>query len=216
MKKIGVLGSGIVGKTLASGFLKHGHEVMLGSRDISKISDWKEKAGNNAIVGTFDETAKFGEIIVVATKGHAAQNAIRLAGIDNFTNKTVIDCTNPIDETSAPVNGVIKFYTNSGESSMERLIEIAPRANFVKAFSCVGAGLMVNPDFVGTLPTMFICGNSDDAKEEVKNILTQFGWEAEDLGKSNAAGTIENLCILWCIPGMLRNDWVHAFKMLKK
>ena len=99
---------------------------------------------------------------------------------------------------------------------MERLQKKAPEAYFVKAFSCVGNGVMVDPDFGDTKPTMFICGNHSAAKEKVVEILTQFGWETEDMGGAEAARAIEPLCMLWCIPGFKQNQWTHAFKLLKK
>jgi 8-hydroxy-5-deazaflavin:NADPH oxidoreductase len=213
MKKIGVIGSGAVGQVLAGGFLKHGYEVMLGSRDVTKLSDWKSK-NTKGQTGTLQDTAKFGEIIVFCTKGTAAEDVLKNAGIDNFSGKTVIDVTNPIDN-KPPENGVIKYFTSKDESLMERLQKLAPKANFVKAFNSVGNAFMVNPDFHGVKPTMFICGNNENASKEVADIVEKFGFEAEDLGKANSAGVIEQLCILWCIPGMLRNQWTHAFKLLK-
>jgi predicted dinucleotide-binding enzyme len=98
---------------------------------------------------------------------------------------------------------------------MERLQRAFPEAHFVKAFNSVGNGQMVNPQFAGGPPTMFICGNSAAAKAEVEKILTQFGWETEDMGAVEAARAIEPLCMLWCIPGFLKNDWAHAFKILR-
>ncbi len=213
--KVGILGSGIVGETLAGGFLKHGCEVMRGSRDPKKLSAWKGGAGPKAAVGSFAETARFGELLVLAVKGSAAEAALKLSGIESLAGKTIIDATNPIADTP-PVNGVISFFTSGSESLMERLQKTAPAAHFVKAFSSVGAAAMVDPDFSGLKPTMFICGNDAGAKGEVGAILVQFGWEVEDVGAVEAARAIEPLCILWCIPGFLRNDWVHAFKVLRK
>jgi len=109
---------------------------------------------------------------------------------------------------------VLKFFTNLDESLMERLQNAFPEAHFVKAFSSVGNACMVNPQFQGGKPTMFICGNSEAAKATVRGVLDQFGWETADMGKAEAARAIEPLCMLWCIPGFLRNDWVHAFKLL--
>jgi 8-hydroxy-5-deazaflavin:NADPH oxidoreductase len=214
-KKIGVIGSGSVGVSLANGFLKHGHQVMIGTNTASKREDLKTKTGGNAGVGTFEETARFGEIIVLATKGSAADAAIQSAGIAHLSGKTIIDTTNPIAD-APPVNGVLQFFTTLNDSLMERLQKLAPQARFVKAFSCVGNSHMVNPDFGGQKPTMFICGNSDEAKGEVKMILDQFGFDVEDAGKVEAARAIEPLCILWCIPGFLQNRWTHAFKLLRK
>jgi predicted dinucleotide-binding enzyme len=136
-----------------------------------------------------------------------------LAGERNLARKVVIDATNPIAE-APPVNGVLKFFTDLNESLMERLQRAFPQAHLVKAFSCVGNACMVNPQFRGGKPTMFICGNDEAAKKVVGEVLDQFGWEAADMGKAEAARAIEPLCMLWCIPGFLRNDWVHAFKLL--
>jgi predicted dinucleotide-binding enzyme len=212
MKKVGVIGSGQVGQTLADGFLKHGYEVMRGSRDVAKLADWKNGAGAKAHTGTFAETAKFADIVVLAVKGGAAEEAVGLCG-DGLAGKPVLDTTNPISE-GAPQGGVLSFFTTYNDSLMERLQRKAPAAKFVKAFSSVGAVLMVNPK-LPSKPSMFICGNDAGAKEQTKAILDQFGWETEDMGGAAAARAIEPLCILWCIPGLQRNDWMHAFKVLR-
>jgi len=214
MKKIGVLGSGAVGETLADGFLKHGYEVMRGSREPGKLDEWKKKSGKGQ-TGTFADAAKFGELVVLAVKGSAAESALEQAGAANLSGKTVLDSTNPISDEK-PENGVIRYFTNANESLMERLQKKFPDAKLVKCFNSVGNAFMVNPDFGGTKPTMFICGNDGAAKEQTKAILDQFGWETEDMGKVEAARPIESLCILWCIPGFLSNHWTHAFKLLKK
>jgi len=213
--KIGVLGSGTVGQVLADGFLKHGYSVMRGSRDPGKLVDWSKTAGPKASTGSFDATAAFGEIVVLAVKGTAAASVVQLAGPRNLAGKTVIDATNPIAD-SPPVNGVLRFFTTLDDSLMERLQKLAPEARFVKAFSCVGHLSMVNPSFGGGKPTMFMCGNDAAAKTQVKEILDRFGWEIEDLGAAEAARAIEPLCILWCIPGFLENRWTHALKLLKR
>lgn len=210
--KIGILGSGTVATTLAGGFLKHGHEVMLGTRTPSKLADWC-KQNPKARVGSFAEAAKFGELLVLAVKGTAAAEALRAAGTGNFAGKPVIDAANPIAD-APPVNGVLKFFTNLDVSLMEQLQREFKQARFVKAFNSVGTALMVNPQLKGGKPTMFICGNDDAAKNTVRGILDQFGWVTADMGKAEAARAIEPLCILWCIPGFLHNDWAHAFKLL--
>ncbi len=213
--KIGILGSGVVGQTLGSGFIKHGHQVKIGTGNPSKLKDWLGISGSNASAGTFAEASIFGDIIVLAVKGTAALTVLEKAGNKNLADKTIIDATNPILE-SAPVNGVLQFFTNQNFSLMEQLQSKFPESNFVKSFSCVGSALMVNPDFGGNKPTMFIAGNNEDAKSQVKGILNTFGWEIEDMGKAEAARAIEPLCILWCIPGFRENRWMHAFKLLKK
>ncbi|HJY63640.1 MAG TPA: NAD(P)-binding domain-containing protein [Ignavibacteria bacterium] len=211
---IGIIGSGIVAKTLANGFIKHGYNVMVGSRNESKLAEWKSEAGKKGKTGSMEQSAAFGDIIVLAVKGTGAKEALTLAGKENLKGKTIIDTTNPIADTP-PVNGVIRFFTTIDKSLMEMLQDDLPEANFVKAFNIIGNPFMVNPDFHGQKPTMFICGNNDEAKKEISVILELFGHEVEDMGKAEAAGTIEQLCILWCIPGFLRNQWTHAFKLLK-
>jgi predicted dinucleotide-binding enzyme len=161
------------------------------------------------------DAASFGEILVLAVKGSAASEALRLSGKDNLKEKTIIDATNPIADLP-PENGVLRFFTNLQQSLMEQLQAEYKEAHFVKAFNSVGNALMVNPDYHGIKPTMFICGNSQEAKKEVKEILDLFGFETEDMGAAEAARAIEPLCMLWCIPGMLHNQWNHAFKLLKK
>ena len=211
--KIGILGSGVVAQTLGSGFMKHGYEVMMGTRDPQKLVEW-QKSGEGK-VGTFSDAAAFGEIIVLAVKGTAAESALQLAGAANLKGKIVVETTNPIAD-APPVNGVLQYYTNLGDSQMERLQLLYPEARFVKALNSVGSGFMVNPDFGGIKPSMFICGNDAEAKKQVTTILDQFGWETEDMGAAEAARAIEPLCILWCIPGFIRNEWMHAFKVLRK
>lgn len=214
MKKIGILGSGIVGQVLASGFLKHGYEVMIGTRDQEKLNDWKQK-NTSGQIGSFSDTAAFGDIIVLAAKGTVASEVLNMAGADHLKGKVIIDATNPI-EAAPPQNGVLKFFTDINESLMERLQKQFPESRFVKSFSCVGNAYMVNPDFGGVKPTMFMCGNDDQAKQEVKIILEKFGWEYEDMGMAESARAIEPLCMLWCIPGIREGRWTHAFKLLKK
>jgi 8-hydroxy-5-deazaflavin:NADPH oxidoreductase len=212
--KVGVLGSGDVAKTLAAGFLKHGHTVKVGSRNPAKLGDWSAQARGSS-VGTFAEAAEFGELVVVAVKGNAAAEALTLAGAKNLAGKTVIDACNPIED-APPDKGVLRFFTNINESLMETLQRRFGEAHFVKAFNSVGANLMINPEFAAGRPTMFICGNDEGAKKQVAEINEQFGWETADMGSAEAARAIEPLCMLWCLPGFTRNDWTHAFKLLTK
>ncbi|MFZ0711719.1 MAG: NAD(P)-binding domain-containing protein [Terrimicrobiaceae bacterium] len=211
--KIGIIGSGDVAKVLAGGFLKHGHSVTVGTRDRSKLEDWAAQNPEGRI-GGFADAAAFADLVVLAVKGAVAADALRLATAANLAGKPVIDATNPIADLP-PVNGVLRFFTNLDESLMERLQREFPEARFVKAFNSVGAGRMVNPQFEGGKPTMFICGNDEPARETVSKILGQFGWETADMGKAEAARAIEPLCMLWCIPGFARNQWSHAFKLLR-
>jgi predicted dinucleotide-binding enzyme len=210
--KIGILGSGGVATTLASGFLAHGHEVMLGTREPAKLGAWcasHPKAG----VGSVAQAAAFGQIAVLAAKGTAADAVLRSAG-RALDGKVVIDTTNPIAD-APPVQGVLQFFTGPNESLLERLQQSHPTLRLVKAFSSVGQGLMVHPKLAGGRPSMFIAGDDAAAKAEVTRILDAFGWDTEDMGGAVSARAIEPLCILWCIPGFARNDWTHAFKMLR-
>jgi predicted dinucleotide-binding enzyme len=211
--KVGLLGSGEVAQALAVGFLKHGHRIMLGTRDPAKLADWKSQQ-SGAEVGSFAEAARFGEMAVLAVKGPVAIDAVRLAGAENLAGKAVMDATNPIAD-EPPKNGVLPFFTNYNESLMERLQREFPSTHFVKAFNSVGSGLMVNPELKGGPPTMFYCGNDEAAKAQVRAIIEQFGWEPADMGKAESARALEPLCILWCLPGFLNNDWNRAFKVLR-
>lgn len=214
MKKVAVLGSGTVGQVLADGFLRHGYSVVRGSRTPEKLAEWRAKAGAHAASASFADAVKGAELVVLAVKGTAAEDVVRLAGPEALAGKTVIDATNPIAD-APPVNGVLRFFTTLDDSLMERLQRLAPGARFVKAFSCVGNGLMVNPDFGGVKPTMFICGDDERAKAEVQGVLAAFGWEWEDVGGVEAARAIEPLCMLWCAPGFRRNQWTHAYRVLR-
>ena len=210
---VGILGSGEVAQTLAAGFLANGHATALGTRHPDKLKKWTSQNPTGR-VGSFAGAAAFGELIVLAVKGNGAAEALRAAGADNLAGKVVIDATNPIAD-APPVNGVLKFFTTLDDSLMERLQREFSDARFVKAFNSVGSASMVNPKFAGGKPTMFICGNDASARKTVTGILDQFGWETADMGAAEAARAIEPLCLLWCIPGFLQNDWVHAFKLLR-
>ena len=213
--KIGIIGSGAVAQSLGDAFIKEGDEVMLGSREPSKEAMVKWKAAHaGSRTGSFSDAAAFGELLVLATAGHGAAEAVKAAGLKNLEGKTIIDVTNPI-AAAPPEKGVLKFSTTHDSSLMEQLQKLAPGAHFVKAFNSVGNTLMYKRSFNGIRPTMFICGNNEAAKKKVGSILERFGWETEDMGAVESARAIEPLCMLWCIPGFLKNQWSHAFKLLK-
>ena len=138
-----------------------------------------------------------------------------MVGEDALSGKTVIDATNPIDPNAAPVNGVLRFFTDINESLMERIQTRFPNTNFVKGWSSVGSAHMIHPNFESQL-SMFICGNNEASKKEVSELLESVGWEALDFGQVEAARAIEPLCMLWCIPGFQNDEWSHAFKLLKQ
>ncbi len=211
MRKVGILGSAVVGQTLAQGFKGHGYEVRIGSRTPAKLASFTESSGIPA--DTFEAVGSWGELLVLAVQGTAAETALSLAGADNHRGKIVIDTTNPIAQ-DPPVDGVVKFFTGPNSSLLERLQTAFPDTRLVKAFNSVGSARMVNPVYAGGRPTMFSCGNDAEAKATVADILKQFGWDPVDMGTAVAARAIEPLCQLWCIPGFRENHWTHAFKLL--
>ncbi len=214
-QKVGIIGSGIVGQVLAKAFASEGNPVMLGTRNVSKAEVVKFQEENLAIdIGSFEQTAAFGDILVLATGGAVTKEAVDLAGKQHFTGKLVIDATNPID-SRPPDNGVLKYFTSLDDSLMEQLQRHLPEAHLVKAFNSVGNAFFYQPKFPGGKPSMFICGNNESAKQTTASILDAFGWETEDMGAVEAARAIEPLCMLWCIPGFKNNQWTHAFKLLK-
>jgi predicted dinucleotide-binding enzyme len=212
--RIGVIGSGQVGQTLAEGLKKHGYETRIASRTPAKLADFAARSGIQA--GTFAEVAAWAESVVLTVKGEAAEAAVREAGAENLSGKPVIDTTNPIAH-EPPEDGVLRYFTSPNESLMERLQNTFPDVRFVKAFNSVGSALMVNPVFPGgARPTMFYCGNDPAAKAVAARIIEQFGWDGADMGTAKAARAIEPLCQLWCIPGFRENKWgTHAFGLLR-
>lgn len=212
--KVGVLGSGDVGRTLASGFLSSGHQVMLAARDRSneKIVAWqKENAGGQ--IGTFADAARFGEMIVLATLGEGTEEAIRIAGAENFDGKVVIDTTNPLDFSAGFPP---KLAINGNDSLGEHVQRAIPKAKVVKCFNTVGNGMMVKPDVAGGPPTMFICGNDAGAKAEVSKLLVDWKWEPSDIGGIECSRYLEALCLVWVLDAARGNTWMQAFKMLRK
>ena len=213
MDRIGIIGSAVVGQTLARGFKSKGYAVRIGSRTPAKLAEFAAATGIPA--GTVADVASWAGVVVLAVHGSAAEEALTQAGVEALAGKVVIDTCNPIKD-APPVDGVLQFFTGPNESLMERLQQAFPQARFVKAFNSVGNARMVDPQFQSGAPTMFYCGNDADAKRTVGRILEEFGWEAADMGTATAARAIEPLCQLWCIPGFRQNMWTHAFAMLTR
>lgn len=208
---VGILGSGDVARALAKGFLGLGHPVKLGSRDPKKLDEWLKTAGERASTGTFAETARFGDLIIIATLGTGTEQAIQMAGPENFKGKVVIDTTNPLDFSGGMPP---KLFVGHTDSLGERVQRWLPGARVVKAFNTVGNALMVNPKMPGGPPDMFIGGNDDDAKKLVTQICDAFGWGVIDLGGIDASRHLEPMCIVWVLHGARTGGWMHAFKML--
>ena len=202
MKKmrVGILGTGDVGKALGRGFASHGFDVKIGSR---------EKKGEFV---TFEEAGRHGEVVVVCTRWDGTENALKLAGTQNLAGKVVIDATNPLKHVDGRPVGLDRGFTDSGGEQVQRWI---PEAKVVKAFNIVGNALMVDPKLPGGPPTMFIGGNDEGAKKTVGEILADFGWETIDLGGIDASRLLEPMMWAWVVSAMKSGKWMQAFKMLR-
>lgn len=211
--QIGVLGTGDVGKVLGSGFAGLGHEVKIGSRDPSKVQDWVRKTGPKASAGTFAEAARFGEVIVLATLWAGTENAIKLADPKNFSDKVVIDATNPLLFLPDQPPKLAIGHLHSGGEQVQQWI---PEARVVKCFNTVGNQHMVKPNFPGGPPDMFLCGNDDEAKETVAGLCKQLGWATVDLGGLEASRYLEPMAMVWILEYFRTRNGNHAFKLLRK
>jgi predicted dinucleotide-binding enzyme len=201
--KIGVLGSGPAGQTLATGFLEKGHPVMIGSRDSAKLRGWLRHAGPGAQVGTFAETAQFGELVVLSVLGSAAEEVIRLAGVESLTGKIVIDASDPLDFSS----GRPGLFIGTTDSLGERI---------VKGLNVVQADVAINPSLTGDEPDMFIAGDNDGAKQTVTQLLAEFGWPVIDMGDIESARWLEALSLAWVVYSHRTGKTHHAFKLIGK
>jgi 8-hydroxy-5-deazaflavin:NADPH oxidoreductase len=208
---VGVLGSGDVGKSFARAFAAVGHDVMIGSRSPEKLADFVAGAGGIRS-GTFEEAAKFGDLIAVATLGTATTEALRLAGPQNFEGKVLLDATNPLDFSTGAPRLFIGFDDSLGEQIQRQL----PGARVVKAFNTVGNALFYQPQLPGGPPDMFICGNDDDAKKIAGQVCDAFGWGVIDIGAIDGARYLEPMCLVWVLHAIRSGAWTQAYKMLHK
>lgn len=212
---IGILGSGGVGQALGDGFVSRGHSVVLGAREKTneKAAAWAAKHPGKGTAGTFRDAAAFGETLVLATLWSGTENALSLAGKENFKGKVVLDVTNPLVFEPGKPPRLALGHTDSGGEQVQRWL---PEARVVKVFNTVGNAHMVDPKFPGGPPTMFLCGNDGAARAAVTGVCTAFGWETVDLGGIEGARLLEPLCILWVNYGAASGTWNHAFKLLRK
>lgn len=211
--RVGILGSGDVAKSFGRGFLKEGNQVMLGSREPEKLDSWVKESGQSSSSGTLSETAKFGELLVIAVNGAKAVEAIQMAGVDQFRGKVVIDATNPLDISSGiPPKLIGGVATSSGELIQKAL----PGAFVVKAFNSVGNAHFYKPEFAGGPPDMFICGEDAKAKQQVSRICKDFGWNSIDVGGIGFSHYLEAAAMIWIITAFAGGHWNQAFKLLRK
>jgi predicted dinucleotide-binding enzyme len=208
--RVGVIGSGAVGRALAAGFAARGHEVTIGTRDPEDNDDLQAWAAqhDNVAIGHFAAAAETGEVVVLATRGTAVEQAIATAGAQHFAGKLVIDATNPLAPGPAGAPGLAVGHTDSGGETVQRAL---PEAHVVKCFNTVNNRLMVNPGLAGGRQPMFIAGNDAAAKTTVTELLDDFGWDAFDVGPIEQSRQLESLVLLWVAVGQARGAWDHAF-----
>ncbi len=214
--KFGIIGSGDVAQAIGHGLIQTGHEVLLGSRQTGseKLKDWQVKNGERARTGSFKEAADFGEVVFLATLWSGTENALSMSEIHSFSGKILVDVTNPLDFSAGIPPKLSLGFSDSAGETVQRLL---PDIRVVKALNIVGNGHMYKPSFPEGVPTMFICGNDDEAKQTVREILTAFGWDdIVDMGRIEKARLLEPLAMLWIEYGFLTNTWGHAFKLLRK
>ena len=214
--KIGILGSGMVAQQLGFGLIKSGYDVKLGTRDMTKLADWKKQAGEKGIVGSFQDAAKFGDILFICTHwdNGATRNAIELAGIENFAGKIVADTTNPLvfDKEGAPPKLDLGYPNSAGQTIQNWL----PKAKIVKAFNIVTAYYMANPNLKEGKPDMFFAGDDVDAKKKITEIAEGWGWRVIDIGDIRQAYLLEAMALIWIRYGFMHQYWKHAFKLLNE
>lgn len=212
---IGIIGSGDVARALGRAFVAEGHRVTLGSRDPAKdkLKAWLAEVGGSGSTGSFADAARFGEVVVLAVRGTAAEAALAQAGAENFAGKVVIDATNPLKMgADKQLTLGVGFSDSLGEAVQRAL----PQARVVKAFNCVNNAHMYKPDFPGGTPEMFICGDDAAAKEQVGEILEAFGWRALDAGGIEASRLLEPLSLLGIRHAFRTGNWNYVFRLITK
>jgi predicted dinucleotide-binding enzyme len=214
--KVGILGTGDVGRAIGKGFITLGHEVKLAGREAAnpKAVAWVKEMGPKASTGTFADAASFGDLVVLCTLGTAYESVLAAAGPERLAGKVLIDTTNPLDFSKGRPPRLAVGHTDSGGEQVQRTV---PGARVVKAFNIVGNPSMFRPDFPGGPPDMLICGNDAEAKKTVTTVLHDFGWpNVVDFGGIESSRYLESLCITWVLYGAATGGWNHALKFLRK
>ncbi|UKJ06729.1 NADPH-dependent F420 reductase [Solitalea lacus] len=214
--KIAVLGTGMVGVTIASKLIELGHEVKLGSRSATneKAEAWMGKNGRNASQGTFADAAKFGEVVFNCTKGVACLEVLKLAGAENLKGKILIDVSNPLDDSKGMPPSLAVSNTDSLGEQIQRAF---PDVKVVKTLNTMWCGIMVNPRMLPETTNVYLSGNDADAKATVKGILKSFGWQEEemlDLGDITTARGSESVLPIWLRVWMATGNGAFNFKIV--
>lgn len=210
-----LLGSGNVGRTLGAGLARHGHDVVLGSREphSEKIQTWLLEVGPQACSATYAEAVDWADWVFVCVPGSAVEAAILSIGPARLAGKIVVDVTNAMTSTDADH---LTLTWGIDDSSAQHIQRAAPQARVVKAFNTTGVSLMIDPDLPCPPPTMPICGNDAEAKEAVAELLRDVGWEPVDLGGIHSAPMIEAMTVAWVQYGRMTGTWTHAYKFVHR
>ena len=188
--RIGIIGSGKVGSTLADGLVARGNDVMLGTRDETRLSvrEFVEGSGEHGSAGSYAEAARFGDIVITAYPGRLVEETVAAIGPENLGGKVVIDAVNPV----SVVDGVMVAAYGENDSAAEVLQRAVPNARVVKALNTEFAPRMIDPDPADGPTTMPIAGDDADAKAEVAALLGSIGWQASDMGGLDRARELEH------------------------
>jgi predicted dinucleotide-binding enzyme len=211
--RIGILGSGDVGRALGRGFAERGWDVLLGTGEPEKLERWRDETEGNVSVGSFADAASHGDVVVLAVRGEAALDVVEEVGPEHFAGRLVLDATNPLDFSG----GMPPHLLFGGTDSLgERIQAALPEANVVKCFNTVSNAQMVDPEFEEGTPPMLICGDDADAKRRTEELLVDLGWPgAMDVGDIESARYLEALVPLWVRTGAVLDTWMHAFKVVR-
>lgn len=217
MKKIGILGTGMVGSTIGSKLIQLGYEVKMGSRTIDnpKAVDWVRNNGANATQGTFSDVAKFGEIIFNCTKGEHSLKVLKISGVENLAGKVLVDISNPLDFSNGMPPTLIPALSNT-HSLGEAIQQLLPQTHVVKTLNIVNCEVMTDAAKCGSEITMFLAGNSTEAKKQVEVLLRQFGWtDIIDLGNISHSRSTEMMLPVWLSTYMTLKTGYFGFKIVR-
>jgi len=200
--RIGILGSGVVGRALARGLARHGHEVRIGTR---------KEAVEDLPVGSPADVVQDADLVFLSVAGAVA---VRVAESvrGQLPGTVLVDTTNPLEFSS----GGPALFVGHTDSLGEQVQRAVPEAHVVKAYNTVGNTLMVDPDLPGGPPSMLIGGDSQDAKAVVTGLLEATGWDVVDLGGIEVSRYLEPMCIAWVLHGARTGTWDHAFRLLRR
>ena len=210
---IGIIGAGSVGKVLAKGWIDAGHIVKISSRDpmSESLFTWKEQMGPDCHIATFEEAASFGEVIVLAINWSGVETVLKQISTTALQDKVIIDLSNAVEFSETPQLAL------KGISAGELIQQWLPGSRVVKTLNMVGSATMVNPSFTEGRPVMYLCGNDEQAKSTVQQLLTSIGWQdVIDLGDISRSSLLESLMLTCLISEIRQQEFGSAFALLRK